>query len=111
MERGTAHPPPPGGIDWGGKDVAQVPDFSELLHSEQAGKLMHDKTAVETIQKAPQTQKLLSMLSQSVGGDLEGAADAAAKGDAAKLMGAMTKLLNDPEGKRLVEEISRTIQK
>ena len=51
------------------------------------------------------------MLSQSVGGDLEGAADAAAKGDSAKLMGAMTKLLGDPEGRRLVEEISRTIGK
>lgn len=88
-----------------------MPDFNELLHSEQAGKLLHDKTAVETIQKAPQTQKLLSILSESVGGDLEGAADAAAKGDAAKLMGAMTKLLNDPEGKRLVEEISKSIRK
>jgi len=88
-----------------------MPDFNELLHSEQAGKLMGDKAAVESLQKAPQTQKLLSMLSKSVGGDLEGAADAAVKGDAAKLMGAMTKLLNDPEGKRLVEEISRTVRK
>lgn len=88
-----------------------MPDFSELLHSEQAGKLMQDKSAVEALQKAPQTQKLLSMLSQSVGGDLEGAAESAAKGNAAKLMGAMTKLLGDPEGKRLVEEISRTIRK
>lgn len=88
-----------------------MPDFNELLRSKQAAQLMQDKGAVDALQKAPQTQKLLSMLSQSVGGDLEGAADAAAKGDAAKLMGAMTKLLNDPEGKRLVEEISRSIQK
>lgn len=86
-------------------------DFNALLHSEQAEKLMQNKSAVETIQKAPQTQKLLSMLTQNAGGDLEGAADAAAKGDAAKLMGAMNKLLNDPEGKRLVEEISRAIGK
>ena len=87
-----------------------MPDLKELLNSRQAAKLMHDKGAVDTIQKAPQTQKLLSMLAKNTGGDLEGAADAAAKGDAAKLMGAMTKLLNDPEGKRLVEEISRSIK-
>ena len=91
--------------------MAYMPDFNELLHSEQAGKLLQDKAAAASIQKAPQAQKLLSMLSKSVGGDLEGAADAAAKGDSAKLMGAMTKLLSDPEGRRLVEEISRTIQK
>lgn len=86
-----------------------MPDFNELR--EQAGKLMGDKAAVDSLQRAPQTQQLLSMLSKSVGGDLEGAADAAAKGDGAKLMGAMTKLLNDPEGKRLVEELSRAVRK
>lgn len=86
-----------------------MPDFNELLRSKQAANLMGDKGAVEAIQRAPQTQKLLSMLAQNTGGDLEGAADAAAKGDAAKLMSAMTKLLGDPEGKRLVEEISKTI--
>lgn len=88
-----------------------MPDFKDLLHSRQAETLMADKGTVDAIQRAPQTQKLLSMLAQNAGGDLEGAADAAAKGDAAKLMGAMTKLLSDPEGKRLVEEISKAIQK
>lgn len=88
-----------------------MPDLNELLQSQQAQSILHNKTAVETLQKAPQTQKLMQMLSQSVGGDLQGAADAAAKGDAAKLMGAMRKLLGDPEGQRLVEEISRSIQK
>lgn len=87
-----------------------MPDFKELLHSKEAAKLMGDKGTVDAIQKAPQTQKLLSMLAQNAGGDLQGAADSAAKGDAAKLMGAMTKLLSDPEGKRLVEEISKAIQ-
>lgn len=86
-----------------------MPDFNELLHSKQAAKLMGDKGALDSLQKAPQTQKLLSMLAQNAGGDLEGAADAAAKGDAARLMGAMTKLLSDPEGKRLVEEISKNL--
>lgn len=88
-----------------------MPDLKDILNSDQASRLMNDKGTVDALQKAPQTQKLLSMLAQNTGGDLEGAANAAAKGDAAKLMGAMTKLLSDPEGKRLVEEISKTIRK
>lgn len=87
-----------------------MPGFKDLLNSKQATQLMNDKGAIDSLQKAPQTQQLLSMLARNAGGDLEGAADAAAKGDAAKLMGAMTKLLNDPEGKRLVEEISKNIK-
>lgn len=88
-----------------------MPDFKDLLHSEQASKLINDKGTLDALQNAPQTQKLLSMLAQNTGGDLEGAANAAAKGDAAKLMGAMTKLLKDPEGKKLVEQISKAVQK
>lgn len=88
-----------------------MPDFKNLLHSEQASKLMKDKQTLDAIQRAPETQKLLSMLSQNAGGDLEGAANAAANGDAAKLMGAMSKLLSDPEGKKLVEQISKAVRK
>ena len=88
-----------------------MPDFKNLLHSEQASKLMKDKQTLDAIQRAPETQKLLSMLSQNAGGDLEGAANAAANGDAAKLMGAMSKLLSDPEGKKLVEQISIAVRK
>ena len=88
-----------------------MPDFKNLLHSEQASKLMKDKQTLDAIQRAPETQKLLSMLSQNAGVDLEGAANAAANGDAAKLMGAMSKLLSDPEGKKLVEQISKAVRK
>lgn len=88
-----------------------MPDFKDILNSDQAAKLMGDKSTLDSLKKAPQTQKLLSMLAQNTGGDLESAANAAANGDAARLMGAMTKLLKDPEGKRLVEEISKNIRK
>ena len=88
-----------------------MPDLKDLLHSGQAEQLMKDKHTLDAIQNAPETQQLLSMLSQNAGGDLEGAASAAAKGDSAKLMGAMSRLLNDPEGKRLVEQIRKAVQK
>ena len=88
-----------------------MPDFNDILKSEQAAKLIGDKSTLDALQKAPQTQKLLSMLAQNAGGDLEGAASAATKGDAARLMGAMQKLLKDPEGVKLVEQISNSIKK
>lgn len=88
-----------------------MPDFKNIFKSEQASKLMGDKGTLDALQKAPQTQKLLSMLAQNAGGDLEGAADAATKGDTARLMEAMQKLLKDPEGIKLVEQISSNIKK
>ena len=56
-----------------------MPDLKDLLHSGQAEQLMKDKHALDAIQNAPETQRLLSMLSQNAGGDLEGAANAAAR--------------------------------
>ena len=88
-----------------------MPDLSDLLHSDEAARLMGSKGALDTIQKAPETQKLLQMLSKNTGGDLESAANAAARGDTAQLMGAMSALLNDPEGKKLLAQISKAVGK
>lgn len=88
-----------------------MPDFNDLLHSEEAARLMQDKHTLENLQKAPETRKLLNMLSRSTGGDLEGAANAAVQGDTARLMDAMGKLLRDPEGQKLMEQISKAVRK
>lgn len=88
-----------------------MPDLKDLLHSEEAAKLMGNKDALNAIQKAPETRQLLQMLSRNAGGDLEGAANAAAQGDSAALMRAMSALLNDPEGKKLLSQISKTMGK
>lgn len=84
-------------------------DLNKLLNSEHAKKLMNDQNAIERLKTAPETQKLMEMLGKQTDGDLEGAADAAAKGDPSQLMGAMQKLLHDPESKHLLEQISRSL--
>ena len=87
-----------------------MPDFKELLNSEPAKKLINDKETVNRLQSAPEAQKLMELLGRQAGGDLEGVADAAAKGNPGQLMNAMQKLLRDPEGKKLLEQISQSLQ-
>ena len=87
-----------------------MPDFKELLRSEQAKRLMKDQSAIRQLQDAPESRRLMELLGQQAGGDLEGAASAAAEGSPAQLMGAMQKLLRDPESKKLLEQLSQSLK-
>ena len=81
-----------------------MPNFDELLQGKEAAKLMGDKGRLEKLRDAPETQQIFSMLSRSTG-DLEAAADRAAKGDTAQLTDAIRKLMQDPEGSRLIQKM------
>ena len=81
-----------------------MPNFDELLKGKQAAQLMGDTGKLEKLRDAPETQQIFSMLSKSTG-DLEAAADRAAKGDAAQLTDAIRKLMQDPEGVRLIQKM------
>ena len=79
--------------------------FNPFLNDPQAAKLIGDSSSLEQLKDAPETQKLFSMLSRSTGGNLEQAAGKAAKGDTGQLMGAIQKLLSDPEGAQLIQKM------
>ena len=81
-----------------------MPKFDELLKGKEASRLLSDTKKLEQLRDAPETQKIFDMLSQSAG-DLEAAADRAAKGDAAQLTDAIRKLMQDPEGARLIQKM------
>ena len=81
-----------------------MPNFDELLKGKEAAGLMKDPSKLEKLRDAPETQQIFSMLSKSTG-DLEAAADRAAKGDAAQLTDAIRKLMQDPEGARLIQKM------
>ena len=81
-----------------------MPNFDELLKGKEAAQLMGDKGKLEKLRDAPETQRIFSMLSRSTG-DLEAAADRAAKGDTAQLTDAIRKLMQDPEGARLLQKM------
>lgn len=86
-----------------------MPDLKDLLHSGQAEQLMKDKHTLDAHSKRPRDPAAAVHAVPERRWRPGGAASAAAKGDSAKLMGAMSKLLNDPEGKRLVEQIRKAV--
>ncbi len=81
-----------------------MPNFDELLKGKEAAGLMKDPSKLEKLRDAPETQKIFSMLSQSTG-DLESAAQRAAKGDTAQLADAIRRLMHDPEGAKLIQKM------
>lgn len=86
-----------------------MPNFDELLKGKEAAGLMKDPSKLEKLRDAPETQKIFSMLSQSTG-DLESAAERAAKGDTAQLAGAIRRLMQDPEGARLIQKMKENLK-
>ncbi len=75
-----------------------MPNLDDLLRSTHPEQL-------EQLKDAPETQKIFAMLSKSTGGDLEQAANRAAKGDPAPLIDAIKHLMRDPEGARLIQQM------
>ena len=81
-----------------------MPNLDELLKGKEAASLLSDTKKLERLRDAPETQKIFDLLSRSAG-DLEAAAGRAAKGDTAQLTDAIRKLMQDPEGARLVQKM------
>lgn len=86
-----------------------MPNFDELLKGKEAADLMKNPGKLEKLRDAPETQKIFSMLSQSAG-DLESAAQRAAKGDTAQLAGAIRQLMQDPEGVKLIQKMKDSLK-
>lgn len=86
-----------------------MPNFDELLKGKEAAGLMKDPSKLEKLRDAPETQRIFSMLSQSTG-DLESAAERAAKGDTAQLAGAIRRLMQDPEGAKLIQKMKENFK-
>ena len=87
-----------------------MPKFDELLNSKQADRLLKDAGRLEQLRDAPETQKIFSMLSRTTGGDLEGAAERAAQGDAGELAGAIRQVMNSPEGAKLLQKMKQALR-
>lgn len=87
-----------------------MPNLDELLKNQQAAGLLKDTSKLEQLRDAPETQKIFSMLSRSTGGDLESAAERAAKGDSAQLADAIRKVMNSPEGAQLLQKMKQTLK-
>ena len=86
-----------------------MPNFDELLKGKEASRLMKDPAKLEQLRDAPETRRVFDLLSQSAG-DLEAAAQKAVKGDAAQLTDAIRRLMQDPEGAKLIQKMKDSLQ-
>lgn len=72
--------------------------------------LLKDPEKLEQLRNAPETQKVFSMLSRTVGGNLEQAADAAAKGDSTQLIAAIRSVMQTSEGAQLIHRMKEKLK-
>ncbi len=87
----------------------QLPN--DILKSPQAAQLLKNKDQVMKMMNSPDARKLMELLQQNGGAGLQGAADAALKGDPSKLMGMVQQLMHSPEGAKTVEKLNRDMMK
>lgn len=83
----------------------------DILHSPQAEQLLKDKDKVLEMIRSPDTQRLMELLRRSGGADLQSAAQAAMKGDTARLMGLVQQVMATPEGAKAVQNINKNLPK
>ena len=81
------------------------PPLDALTKDPRAAALLKDRAALESLLRSPDAQALLRLLEQSAGGGLQTAADAAARGDAAPLMGLVRSVVESREGAAAAERL------
>ena len=74
----------------------------------QMAKLLGNSGAVKQLLQSEDTKRMMQLLQSK--GSVQNAAQAAARGDSAQLMGMMQQLMSSPEGAQLVERITKQAQ-
>jgi len=87
------------------------PTLDALKKDPQAAKLLSDPAALKNLLTSPETQKLMALLNQTAGKDLQGAAQAAAKGKPEALMGILSQVMQSKEGAGAVEKLQKKAPK
>ena len=80
--------------------------MDRFIHSKQTEDLMKDPDKLEKLRNAPETQRIFTMLSQSTGQDLE----QASREDPTRLISAIRKLMQDPEGSQLIQKMKERLE-
>ena len=84
---------------------------NDFLHSSQAQSLLKNKEKVMGMMNTPDAQRLLSLLQQKGGEQLEGAAQSAMNGKPEQLIQIVQRIMATPEGAQAVDRINRDLQK
>ena len=82
----------------------------DLMHSEAAGKLLQNRSALEELRDAPETQTVMELLRRSTGGNLEQAAQQAANGDPSSLADSIRQVMKSPAGEKLLSRMKKALE-
>lgn len=69
-----------------------------------------DPKSLKTLMEEPEMQKVFSLLNQKFGGNLEGAAEDAARGNTEPVVSAIRQLMQNKEGLQLIEQLKSKIK-
>ena len=84
---------------------------NDLLHSPQAEALFKNKDKVMGMANSPEAQQLMALLRQAGGKQLDGATQAAMKGDPQQLIQLVQRVMSTSEGAGAINSINRKLQK
>lgn len=84
-------------------------NLDEMMNSPHAKQLLKDRHTLMQLANSPDTKKLMQLLNETGGSELQSAAKAALDGNPAELIKLMDQVMHQPEGMKAVEGISRNI--
>ena len=86
-------------------------NLDELMKDPKAAALLKNTQVLKSLLKAPDTQRLMQLLSQKAGDGLKSAAADAARGDTRSLTGLVDQIMRSQEGAQVIQRIQQTIPK
>lgn len=87
------------------------PDLSALASTPEAARLLRDRQALQQLLNAPESRRLLDLLRQEGGQNLQQAAQAALKGDGSQLSRLMDRVTSTPEGARAAQQLRSSVER
>jgi hypothetical protein len=88
--------------------MRQIPkNLEQLLSSPEAANLMNNKDALQSLSNSPEAQKLIQILSQKNGGNLQAATNAAMQGDPSQLGKILSEATQNPEIAQAIQNLSK----
>lgn len=85
--------------------------MDDMLRNSPASDLLKNKGAIQSLANSPDAKKFMELLRGQNGAELQSAANAAMKGDPAKLNKLLQDLVKNPEGAKAVENLSQKLPK
>lgn len=88
--------------------MKQFPDdMNQLMNSPEALKLLKNKEALMALSQSKEVQKMMQILTEKSGGNLQSVAEAAMNGDPSKLSSLLNEATQNPEVAKTMSNLNK----